>query len=155
MVYIYTPSWQENWIRWWRQAFGWSLLTRGGDDQQWLPWDSPDMVRSRQETLELIQEKGVHPYLVLNYDQLWRQSWSTSKFKLHYKHRSGAGKRVAKRKAGAREDKKIHAVRGSRRSITVTLPLLVNIDYWQTIALHKHRVIIRIITWRCQEMTLL
>ena len=86
------------------------------------------MQRSRQETMELIAKAGVHRYLLLNYDQLWRAAWtpSGSKFKLHYKHRSGAGKRVPKRRAGAREDKKIHSVRGSRRSITVAWLALVS-----------------------------
>ncbi|CAK9082833.1 unnamed protein product [Durusdinium trenchii] len=42
-----------------------------------------------------------------------------SHYKLCFKHRSGAGKRVRKLAAGMREDKKIHSVRGSRRSVTV------------------------------------
>lgn len=107
------------WVRWWRQCFGWSLLTRGGDDQQWLPYDHVDMVQSRAETKELLATGLCHPYLLLNYDQLWRTAWGMSRFKLHYKHRSGTGRRVGKTKVGQRQDKKVHAVKGSRRSITV------------------------------------
>ena len=61
----------------------------------------------------------MHKFLILNYDQLWRNCWQMSRYKLCFKNRSGAGKRVRKVAAGMRADKKIHSVRGSRRSITV------------------------------------
>lgn len=110
---------QQSWIRWWRAQFGWSLLTRSGDDLQWLPYGHPDMQQSRKETLDLIDNQGVHKFLILNYDQVWRNAWSMSKHKLHYKDRAKVGSRCGKARPGQREDKKIHSIKGNRRSITV------------------------------------
>lgn len=108
------------WAVWWKEAFGWSLLTRRGDDQQWLPYEHPDMSQSRAATQALIDEQGVHRFLILNFDQIWRSSWSMEHHKLHYKDRRAAGARGKKRKIQHREAKKVHAVKGSRRSMTVT-----------------------------------
>lgn len=107
------------WAQWFKEAYGWSLLTRRGDDQQWLPYHHPDMVQSRAATQALIDEQEVNKFLILNYDQIWRSSWSMEHHKLHYKVRSKAGKRGSKRKAPHQEAKKVHAVKGSRRSMTV------------------------------------
>lgn len=109
----------NSWIRWWRQVFGWSLLTRASDDQQFLPFTHVDMQLSRQRTLDLVAN-GVHPFLILNYDQLWRSAWQMSAYKIHYKDRSKVGNRAHRAKVGQRPDKKVHAVRGARRSRTVS-----------------------------------
>lgn len=107
-----------SWVRWWKSAWGWSMLTRAGEESSWLPFSHPDMVQSREHTMSLINEKHVHPYLILNYDQLWRNCWQMSRHKLCYKSRHGTGRRVGKTAADMRTDKKLHSVKGSRRSVT-------------------------------------
>ena len=111
------------WAKWWKESFGWSLLTRRGDDQQWLPYHHPDMAQSREATSALVQEDDVHKFMILNFDQIWRSSWSMEHHKLHYKDRRAAGCRMKKKKIPHREAKKVHAVKGSRRSMTVAKPL--------------------------------
>ena len=108
----------QSWARYWRSKWGWSMLTRGSNEQEWLGYNHPDMKLSRDSFQEMI-ESGCHPGLILNFDQLWRACWATSKFKLAYKPRGLAGERSSKQKAGPRLDKKVHSVKGSRRSMTV------------------------------------
>lgn len=86
------------WAKWWKEAFGWSLLTRRGDDQHWLPYQHPDMVQSRSATQALIDEENVHKFLILNFDQIWRSSWSMENHKLHYKSHYRGGARGKKTK---------------------------------------------------------
>ena len=111
-----TPKWASSW----RKRWGWSMLTRGSNDSTWLPWDRPDMMAARKALSDQIQEESIHPGLILNYDQVWRACWSTSKYKLAYKDRSQMGKQPTRRKHGPRLDKKVHAIKGSRRSMTVS-----------------------------------
>ena len=109
----------EAWLRKWKQAYGWSMITRSGDDLQWLPFDHVDMQQSREETLKLLSHHAVHKYCILNYDQIWRSCYGLTKHKLNYKNREYAGHRTSKAKFGQRQDKKLNHVRGSRRSMTV------------------------------------
>ena len=109
------------WVRKWKSSWGWSMLTRSADESTWLPYNHVDMQQSRARTAQMIAE-GVHRFLILNYDQLWRNSWCMSKHKIAWKDRQAVGTRARKCPAGARQDKKIHAVRGSRRSMTATWP---------------------------------
>ena len=109
----------DSWLRWWKGAWGWTLLTRSPDEAGWLPYGHCDMEAARSATKNLITQEGVHPFLVLNYDQCWRNAFSLNKAPLMFKDRSGTGRRVGKTKMNPRGDKKIHAVRGARRSITV------------------------------------
>ena len=37
----------HRWGRRFMQQYGWSLLSRGADTQQWLPFNHPDMIASR------------------------------------------------------------------------------------------------------------
>lgn len=108
----------ESWIRIWKSCWGWAMLTRSADDSAWLPYSHTDMETARNEVNKLVSEHGCHPYLLLNYDQVWRNAWSLSKTPLCYKQRSGAGKRTKKARVGTRIDKKVHAIRGARRSLT-------------------------------------
>ena len=110
-----TPSW----IRWWKSSWGWPLLSRGGDEQGWLPYSHPDMAAARLDTKRLFSEDGCHKWLCLNYDQIWRNAFTLQKTRLLWKDRSSAGKKSSKKKMRARGDKKVHAIRGARRSITV------------------------------------
>lgn len=109
----------SSWCRWWRSRWGWALLSRSSDDQLWLPYSHCDMEMARSKIQGLITTHQVHPCLVLNYDQLWRNAFSLGNTPLCYKGRAGAGQRVPKTSGGARMDKKIHSVKGARRSITV------------------------------------
>lgn len=111
-----TPAW----VRWWKASWGWSMLSRSGDSQGWLPFAHEDMCRSREQTRQLLAE-GCHKFLCLNYDQLWRSAWNMGQHRLCFKDRQFKGKRVAKRKVPAHADKKVHHVKGSRRSITDSL----------------------------------
>ena len=87
----------QSWARFWRSKWGWSMLTRGSNEQEWLGYNHPDMKLSREAFQEMIGS-GVHPGLILNFDQLWRACWATSKYKLAYKARSNAGVRTSKKK---------------------------------------------------------
>ena len=77
------------WSRNWRSNWGWSSLTRASEEGVWLSYDHPDMSASRKAFQDMIQNDHVHPGLILNFDQMWRNSWATSKFKLFMKPRSG------------------------------------------------------------------
>ena len=111
----------EAWCREFKLNFGWSMVTRGSDDAQWLGYCHPDMASARQAFQEMLQDPvaPVHPALVLNFDQLWRNSYNATKFKMFYKPRAFIGQRGRKKTPGRREDKKAHHVRGARRSMTV------------------------------------
>ena len=108
------------WLRWWKGAWGWTLLARSADEQSWLPYGHPDMEQARSETRKLFSEHNVHPFLLLNYDQVWRNAWSLQKVPLMFKRRSQAGTRAQIQKRDPRMDKKIHAIKGARRSLTVS-----------------------------------
>ena len=110
----------ESWLRWWKSAWGWTLLSRSGDEAAWLPYDDVDMAQAREEVQKLISQHGCHPYLILNFDQLWRNAFALQKVPLMYKDRAGTGHRSGKSKTSSKTDKKIHHIRGSRRSLTVT-----------------------------------
>ena len=108
----------RSWARWWRGQFGWTMLTRGTNDSQWLGYHHEDMVASRMQTRKLLEV--CHGGLMLNMDQLWRASWGTSKFKMAYKNRKFGGIKAKKGRHGPRLDKKIHTIKGARRSVTVS-----------------------------------
>lgn len=84
------------WIRQWKASWGWSMLTRGSDDASYLPYNHVDMQMSRQRTLDLIHKKGVHKFLLLNFDQVWRNNWNMAKFKLAFKDRVNIGRKGEK-----------------------------------------------------------
>ena len=111
------------WIRMWKACWGWSTLSRSGDEQAWLPYSSSDMVAARRSIRGLFESKQVHPFLLLNYDQLWRCCFSAGKTPMSYKHRQGAGKRVVKQPPSMKVDKKMHSIKGGRQSVTVSLDL--------------------------------
>ena len=102
-----------------RSSWGWTLLSRSGDDSGWLPFSHSDMEAARQATKRLVTHEGIHPFLILNYDQLWRNAFTLRKTPLIFKDRSGTGRRVKKSRMNPRGDKTIHAIRGARRPITV------------------------------------
>lgn len=110
----------HSWLRWWKSQWGWTLLSRAADSQSWLPYHHNDMQQARDTVADLMQSKGVHPNLILNYDQIWRNAFTADKAPLMHKERSGMGRKTAKKKIPAHGDKKIHSIRGARRSITVT-----------------------------------
>ena len=108
----------RSWCRHFLRNFGYSLLSNGCDGQAWLPYSHPDMEASRAHMRQLLEEK-CHAALVLNYDQMWRVAFSYGG-KLLWKDRSSAGLRCQKRKISQKCDKKLHHVKGSRRSLTVS-----------------------------------
>jgi hypothetical protein len=110
----------ESWVRAWKRNWGWAMLGRSSDDSSWLPYHHSDMEVARTEVKKLVSEHGCHKWLLLNFDQIWRNCWSLSKTPLFYKSREQAGQRAKKAKVGARIDKKLHSIRGARRSITVS-----------------------------------
>lgn len=114
------PHPTESWVRAWKRNWGWAMLGRASDDSSWLPYHHSDMEVARTEVKKLVSEHGCHKWLLLNFDQIWRNCWSVSKSPLCYKSREQAGQRARKVKVGARIDKKLHTIRGSRRSITVS-----------------------------------
>ena len=117
----------ESWVRWWKSQWGWSNLTRSNDDTTWLPYWHQDMIEARNKVRELFEQGGVDPRLCLNFDQVWRNSWSVSRHKLCYKHRSKAGIKAKKTRHDPRFDKKVHSVKGARASITATWSLTWNL----------------------------
>lgn len=110
----------DAWVRWWRAAFGWSMLTRSDNEGSWLPYGHADMEAARRGVAELFSVKKVHPFLCLNVDQLWRNAWCLRGHKLCFKDRAAAGVRAKRTKVGPRQDKKVHSVKGARSSITAT-----------------------------------
>lgn len=112
----------ESWVRWWKSSWGWSMLQRSADDQQYLPYGHQDMAMARKLVKDMfeVEDPPVHRYLLLNYDQVWRSCYSNSKYKLCYKDRSGAGQRARKKAIPRRLDKKLHTVKGSRASLTAS-----------------------------------
>ena len=109
----------KSWIYWWRVAWGWSLLTKSPEDQAFLEYHHPDMDAARQAISGLITSEGCHPAMLLNYDQIWRNSYQVSKFKMLFKTKENFGVRTKRTKVPHRESKKCHAVKGARRSMTV------------------------------------
>lgn len=107
------------WCQWFRVAWGWSMYSRSSDAQAWLPFDHADMAASRTAVQSLVSE-GVHPGLILNYDQIWRNNFNAAKFKVPFKGRHHFGRRARRVRPHASFDKKSHAVKGSRRSLTAT-----------------------------------
>ena len=106
-----------SWSRWFLRSWGWSLLTKQSDAQLSLPFEHYDMVQARSLVASMVDVHKVHPALLVNFDQLWRSSWQCSG-KLLFKDRGHAGKRVHRAKAPKRMEKKLHAVKGARRSVT-------------------------------------
>ena len=106
----------RQWASWFLRQYGWSLLSRGNDTQLSLPYCHEDMRRAREAYRALVDDKGVHGALVLNFDQLWRTAWGSNS-KLLFK--TGCpGEPSQKSKAGARTSKKIDAVKHQRRGMT-------------------------------------
>lgn len=110
----------SSWVRSWKAAWGWSMLSRGGDEQAWLAYSSSDMINARQGVRDQFAKAGVHPFLMLNYDQLWRQNFTTGNLRLSYKHRKNVGRKANKQRVTMKIDKKIHAIKGGRHSMTVS-----------------------------------
>ncbi|CAL1164996.1 unnamed protein product [Cladocopium goreaui] len=106
----------QKWCRNFVKNFGWSLLSPSME-QASLPFDHPDMKLYRDNYKKMITTGQVHPYLVLNFDQVWRCAFSWSG-RMHWKPRENVGKRSKKVKTPKTLDKKRHAVRGARKSVT-------------------------------------
>lgn len=109
----------REWVYQWRRSFGWSMLTRCSDSQAWLPFHDADM-QSARDYVNSLSSQGVADGLCLNFDQVWRQSFDTHRFKLAFKPREGRGMRMKKVRPNARFDKKNHTVKGSRKGLTAT-----------------------------------
>ena len=107
-----TVPWCKHFIKSW----GWSLLS-ASSEQASLPFNHPDMKMYREHYQDLLKD-GVRPYMVLNFDQLGRCAFRWDG-KMQWKERGSIGKRGRKRRAPRQLDKKRHAVRGARKSITV------------------------------------
>ncbi|CAK9116427.1 unnamed protein product [Durusdinium trenchii] len=65
-----------SWCRMFQKNWGWSLLSAGSEAQAYLPYDHVDMVMSRNHVKDLFTTQGVHPGLLLNFDQVLTSSWS-------------------------------------------------------------------------------
>lgn len=109
----------REWVYQWRRSFGWSMLTRSSDSQAWLPFHDADMQAAR-DYVNSLSSQGVADGLCLNFDQVWRQSFDTHRFKLAFKPREGRGMRMKKVRPNARFDKKNHIVKGARKGLTAT-----------------------------------
>jgi hypothetical protein len=125
------PRPSKTWCSEFRLNWGWSMLTRGSSDAQWLGFPHPDMQSSREQFAKMLD--SVNPLLILNFDQVWRNSWSTSAFKMFYKPQENMGKRGRRRAPGPREDKKVHHVKGSRRPMTVSWHSSSNISNYDSL----------------------
>lgn len=107
--------WVYNFLR----RFGWSLLS-SSSEQASLGYSHPDMKLYRQHVEKMMGE-GVHPHLILNFDQVWRCAFQWNG-KMHWKARDLVGKTCSKSRVPKKLDKKRHAVRGARKSLTVPRP---------------------------------
>lgn len=80
------PDLNGRWCRRFLELMKWRhapLNTPGA----YLEWDDPRMVSSRKRLHEHVHT-GVHPYLILNVDQVWRQSLRPGKTVLMKKNNS-------------------------------------------------------------------
>ena len=107
----------SKWARSFIRNFGWSLLS-GNSEQASLPMNHPDMQLFRDYYETMVTKDGIHKWLVLNFDQLWRCAYSCSG-KMAWKPRGNVTKRGRKVKAPKTLDKKRHAIRNARKSLTV------------------------------------
>lgn len=105
------------WCRDFVKRYGWSLLT-ASTEQQSLPFNHPDMILYRKNYREMIESGKIHPHLVLNFDQVWRCAFNWTG-RMQWKERAKVGQRGVKRKIPKTQDKKRHAIRGARKSLTV------------------------------------
>ena len=108
----------RDWCYHWRQQWGWATLTRSADSQAWLPFHHPDMEEARRHVNSLPEE--VEGGLILNFDQVWRQSHATHRYKLCFKPRHLRGKRAKKVRPHPTLDKKAHVVKNARKGLTVS-----------------------------------
>ena len=106
-----SKSWRRHFLR----KHGWSMFSKGADSTSWLPYSHPDMEASRAHMRELLQR--IHPAMCLNYGQVWRTAF-TFGGRLLWKPRKMVGERGKACKLPQRQDKKLHFIEGSRRSIT-------------------------------------
>ena len=104
-------KWRTQFLR----SFGWSLIS-SSTEQASLPYHHPDMEAYRNHYASMISS-GVHKHLVLNLDQVWRCAFQFGG-KMLFKPRGQVGKRCKTRSVKKTVDKKHHAVRGARRSLT-------------------------------------
>ena len=104
------------WCRAFSKNFGWSLLS-SSTEQASLPMNHPDMILYRQR-YEAMLASGVHPHMVINFDQVWRCAFQWDG-KMQWKPRANIGRRGRKVRNPKVLDKKRHAVRGARKSVTV------------------------------------
>lgn len=73
------PDLNSRWCRRFLELFNWSkrsLNTQGN----FLEYNDPRLKASRQALNRHISHGGVHPHLILNVDQLWRQQLRFGKF---------------------------------------------------------------------------
>lgn len=113
-----TPP-RSSWGHEFLKRYGWSLLSRAPDSQTWLPYDCSEMIQARESVKQLTTSANVHPAMILNYDQLWRNSWAFSG-KLLMKDRAKKGVPGTRSKADKHANKKLHTIKGNRRSVTVS-----------------------------------
>lgn len=66
------PHPSESWVRRWKVSWGWSMLSRGGDEQQSLPFDHIDMQQSREE----VSLKNAYLFVVFYSFVLFPCFWS-------------------------------------------------------------------------------
>ena len=107
------PKPDQRWCRGFSRRYCWGLLS-ASTDQASLPFHHPDMQLYKHLYQKMIQQ-GVHPHLVLNFDQVWRCAFNWTG-KMRWKKRANVGKRSKKVKAPQTLDKKRHAVRGLTRA---------------------------------------
>ena len=62
----------SRWCKRWLELFSWKRRPTNTTGS-FLEWDDPRMIASRNQVKEHLAS-GCHPFLVLNFDQLWRQS---------------------------------------------------------------------------------
>lgn len=105
----------KSWCRHFLRKHGWSIFSKGCDSSSWLPYNHPDMQASRAHMIGLL--KQIHPALCLNYDQVWRTAF-TFGGNLLWKPRKKVGQMGKPTRIPQRQDKKLHFIKGSRRSIT-------------------------------------
>eukprot|EP00438_Fugacium_kawagutii_P029588 Skav213420 [mRNA] locus=scaffold38:167382:172740:- [translate_table: standard] len=134
-----STAWVYNFLK----RFGWSLLS-SSSEQASLGYNHPDMKLYRQHVENMIAE-GVHQHLILNFDQVWRCAFQWNG-KMHWKARDLVGKPSSKTKAPKKLDKKRHAVRGARESLTddenewKALPYEACGAVVRSLMLHLHKV---------------
>ena len=109
----------RTWTTRFRDRYDWSKNTTGMTGI-FLPYNHPEMERVRQKVTTLRTVSGVHPRLILNYDQLWKLAHRGRKRKFYKEFYLAGQAKPRPRGKGSRRTKSIAPIVKQRRVMAKT-----------------------------------